>query len=137
MHLVVFVHLVLSLLGLVFELPRQRGVLNHCQLGGTHKLILVYVKHFDFDGSDLQKHLFAKVVDLNHFVFFDLVDDSQMVGPLLVSFALPPELLFLVSVAVALVVSQLVEVILNFLYFAGEVFKYGDLFLVKIFFFLS
>lgn len=55
----VFIHLVFGLLRLVFELTGQRGVLDHCELCGANELILVHVKHFDFNGSDLQEHFLA------------------------------------------------------------------------------
>ena len=85
----VFVHLVLRLLWLVFQLTRKTCILNHCQLGRAHELVFIHIKHFDLNGSDLQQHVFPEFVDLHDLVMLDLLEFCLVLHSLQISFCFP------------------------------------------------
>lgn len=122
-HLVVLVHLVLSLFGLVLEFTGQRCILDHCQLRGAHQLIFIHIQHFYLDGSDLQQHLFSQVVDLNHFFFLNHLHLALKVFPLCVPFLYPVIPLLPVLMRCSLVLFQVVELVLKLLDLLAQVGK--------------
>lgn len=54
LHLMLFVHLVLRLLGLVLKLTGDGCILNNGQLCSANKLVLIHIQHFDFHSTDFK-----------------------------------------------------------------------------------
>lgn len=88
-HLVAFVHLVFRLLGLILEFTRQTCILDDCKFSGAYQLVFVHVKHFDFNSSDLQKHVLPQLVDLHDFVMLNFFKFSFVGFPLQVTLSFP------------------------------------------------
>ena len=54
LHLLLFVHLVLRLLGLVLKFTGDGCILNNGQLCSANKLVLIHIQHFDFHSTDFK-----------------------------------------------------------------------------------
>lgn len=54
LHLLLFVHLVLRLLGLVLKFTGDGCILNNGQLCSANELVLIHIQHFNFHSTDFK-----------------------------------------------------------------------------------